>query len=220
MERLSRKKRRYVIMGDMNIDLMRMRTSDNYFQSLVSNGTRNMVSFPTRVTNETETIIDHILTNITEFDCKPTAGTVMNDISDHFTTFAIFPTQKTMPQDKPSIPIQVLSFKKYNPEEAKAYLQNEDWTDVFSQVEVDNAFSVFASKLTESQSRVIQRVDLKVQTKFQQPWMTSEIRKAQKERYRLYKKSKARPNNQELSDRYKRYRNNLCRIMRGAEKEY
>ena len=217
-EHLTSERKKILIMGDMNIDLLTIQPSDLYSQTLLSNGIKSMVTFPTRVTNQTETLIDHILTNMTDMNCKPTGGAIINDISDHYSTFAVFPNQEKMSNHKSNI--RILSFKKYRLEEAREKLQNENWTDITALNNVNEALNILISKLIKYQSEVIQTVEIKVESKFQQPWMTSGIRRSQKERYKLYKKSKAKSNNEELSNKYKRYRNNLCRIMRKAEKDY
>ena len=220
-EKLNQQKKRVVLMGDINIDLMRCRTSDPYFQALLSNGMKSMIVFPTRVQKESRTLIDHILTNMTNLDSEPIGGTLLNDISDHYTTFAVFPNMLLQHVNANQvIEKQILSFKKYNPDIAKAQLQEENWADIFSQSTVNDAFRTFVNKLSAYQSKVTELVQLTVENRYQQPWMTSEIRRAQKERYRLYKRSKSKPDNKELQEKYKRYRNDLCRLMRETEKKY
>ena len=62
-------------------------TSKHYQDILLSLGLVNLISKPTRITESSETIIDHILTNMPLQKVK--CGVVAHDISDHLPTFAI-----------------------------------------------------------------------------------------------------------------------------------
>ena len=79
-----------MITGDMNINTDKnnqTNTSKHYQDILLSLGLVNLISKPTRITESSETIIDHILTNMPLQKVK--CGVVTHDISDHLPTFAI-----------------------------------------------------------------------------------------------------------------------------------
>ena len=204
----------------MNVNLFSIKTTDPYCQALVSNGFKSTLIFATRVARSSETLIDHVLTNLTDTIWKPWSGTVMNDISDHNSTFLIFPHFYDENKIKETNYEQVFSFKGYRSETAKNLAANEDWSGILNSVSVNDAYELFQVKLTTLQSRVVKKVKVTEKSYLQQPWMTHGIRRAQKQRYILYKKTKLKPNNESLCDKYKRYRNLLCRIMRNAEKDF
>ena len=78
-----------VILGDINIDTAFPSTnsySKNYKDILLSLGLRNLINKPTRITNSTETILDHVLTNLNFEYCQ--SGILINDITDHLPIYA------------------------------------------------------------------------------------------------------------------------------------
>ena len=84
------------ILGDMNIDFLKYNhhtQTEEYLDMLHSNNISPIITKPTRITNYTATLIDHIYTNNTN---QMISGIVTVDISDHLPTFCIvdIPVQK------------------------------------------------------------------------------------------------------------------------------
>ena len=80
-----------VLAGDFNINTSKSSettVSKKYKDLLLSLGLTNLISKPTRIANSSETILDHILTNVPlqKLNC----GVVEHDVADHLPTFAIF----------------------------------------------------------------------------------------------------------------------------------
>ena len=78
-----------VILGDINIDTSipsNNSYSKPYKDILLSLGLRNLINKPTRITNSTETILDHVLTNLNFESCK--SGVLVNDITDYLPVYA------------------------------------------------------------------------------------------------------------------------------------
>ena len=86
MQALNDKKTKVMIMGDINIDLA---SQTNYVSDynllLQSNFFFSLITNPTRVTNSSKTIIDHVLTNDTDSILAP--GVLTYSISDHYPIF-------------------------------------------------------------------------------------------------------------------------------------
>ena len=57
-----------------------------YKNLLLSLGLRNLIGLPTRVTESTETIIDHCITNLPSTSIQ--SGVIQEDISDHYPIYA------------------------------------------------------------------------------------------------------------------------------------
>ena len=78
-----------VVLGDVNIDLaMRARTNDKakLTRFLTVNDLSQLIGSPTRVTNHSQTLIDHIYTNRPEL--YPVNGSCDLGLSDHYLIFA------------------------------------------------------------------------------------------------------------------------------------
>jgi hypothetical protein len=64
---ISKNKFDITIIGDMNIDLLKPK-STQYCENMAFHGFNSVMAFPTRITDCTETLIDHIFTkNTTSF---------------------------------------------------------------------------------------------------------------------------------------------------------
>ena len=66
----------------------------DYLHTVENNGFCNLITLPTRVTPDSETIIDHILINVTETAITP--GVLLDKISDHYSIYCLIsiPTLK------------------------------------------------------------------------------------------------------------------------------
>ena len=83
----------------MNIDFLKYNhhaQTEEYLDMLHSNNISAIITKPTRITNCTATLIDHIYTNNTNQTNQMISGIVTIDISDHLPTFcnADIPVQK------------------------------------------------------------------------------------------------------------------------------
>ena len=79
-----------IIMGDMNIDLLKFQSHTNtcnYLDNLFSHGFLPTITKPTRVTQSSATLIDHFYTN--DIPGNGSSGIIINDVADHFGTFYI-----------------------------------------------------------------------------------------------------------------------------------
>jgi hypothetical protein len=83
------------IQGDINIDLLTLKTTDPFYFFLLENNLNTTITTPTRYdpVHKTSTLIDVILTTLNE--THTTSGTVSPPISDHLQTYVILHTQST-----------------------------------------------------------------------------------------------------------------------------
>ena len=78
------------ILGDMNINFLNFSNhipTEEYLDMLYSNNFLPIITKPTRITNHTSTLIDHIYTNTPIEQITPGIATM--DISDHLPIFCI-----------------------------------------------------------------------------------------------------------------------------------
>lgn len=224
MEKLNIERKSVVLMGDFNINLFSGPGAQEYARIAIANGYKSTTAFPTRVeVNKrtggiTESLIDHVLLNVTTRD-PLLAGVLDLDISDHAMNFLSLPLQNNATKNE--IPDNtVLSFKNYTAEKAVSNVQRINWDDVHDTEDPSLAFDRFVTKLRKAQAEVIPTKPLSRNTQFKQPWLTNDLRQAQKQRQKLYKKCKKQPLSKELQERYKRLRNWVCNEIRKAEKRY
>ena len=80
-----------IFLGDINIDVAfdtSVSQSKTYQDILLGLDLKNLISRPTRITNTSETIVDHVLTNLPYDTVR--SGILVSDITDHFPVFGFF----------------------------------------------------------------------------------------------------------------------------------
>ena len=124
MEKLADEKKRCYIIGDVNIDINRTNQNspqaDRYMQGITSNGAFSLITKPTRVTDKTATVIDHIITNDTAHSVLPRV--IRTSLMDHY---AIMCKISKIEKLGKKLPISLFRNKKnFCPE---AFSDNLDW---------------------------------------------------------------------------------------------
>ena len=93
---LSHKKKVYYILGDFNINLHRhnrMNSFNLYINSILSHGAVPLITKPTRISNNSSTIIDHIITNDSKHELQ--SFIVKSDLTDHYPIFCVINKNST-----------------------------------------------------------------------------------------------------------------------------
>ena len=74
------------VMGDFNFDLLKLKEKpviNEYFETIMTNGFIPKITFPTRITRQSSTLIDNIFLKLTQQNINSTAGILQHQISDH-----------------------------------------------------------------------------------------------------------------------------------------
>ena len=83
---IKNRKRSSFICGDFNINLLLLDAKqhyNNFYDCVAEKIFFPQITLPTRIQNESYTLIDNIITNDTEKSIKSNSGILINDISDH-----------------------------------------------------------------------------------------------------------------------------------------
>jgi len=83
-----------VILGDMNIDLLKCYThskTNEYLDTIITHGYFPVITKPTRICSSAATLIDHIYIN--DISSTHHSGIIITDVTDHFGTFLITQNQ-------------------------------------------------------------------------------------------------------------------------------
>ena len=99
-------------------------------------------------------------------------------------------------------------------------MEQVDWDIICDASDIDDSYNAFIEKLKTVQDKHIPKVMIKPQSDFKQPWFNHELLQLRKEKTRLYKKLKTKPDSQIIKDRYKSLRNLFLSRMRTAERNY
>ena len=95
-----------ILGGDINIDLLKNNTStQNYLMTMLSNNLIPNITIPTRFTDRSTTLIDHIFTRLpkSKINNLITAGNFIVDITDHLANFVIYNIEIETTKERPFI---------------------------------------------------------------------------------------------------------------------
>ena len=208
------------LIGDYNIDLLKTDVhshSSEFLDTLLSNNFIPLINKPTRDNGKTATIIDNIFTN--EFsDNKYYQGIIFSDISDHFPIFHINENtgiDKAM-QDNTTWKRDV-TIRNINNFVGDCVAI--DWDFVCCYNDTQLAYTEFHNTLSEIYEKHFPIKKIKGIYKNRKPWLTEALKFSIKQKNKLYiKQLKHKSDINVLT--YKRYKCNLNRLIRKAERDY
>ena len=207
-----------IILGDMNIDTSGDNTHAAPYQTLLSSyNFAQIITQPTRITDHSNTIIDHLLTNITDYYIE--SGTIQSDITDHFPIFGIVNNFEHV--FKTDTSFFKYNFNSYNPEAFLADLDNLNWHTVYDCMDANQAYVAFYDTFYDIASKHLPIKLSRYKSKnIRKPWLSKGIMISIRKKHKLFAKLKNNPNNVNLKNYYKLYRNRLTKILKSARKTY
>jgi hypothetical protein len=201
-----------ILCGDFNINHFNDNSRKDLLDSLlVSFNLFSTVNFPTRIFNNSCTLIDNIYinTSLHEFSVYP----LINGLSDHDAQVI------TLNNIVISIPEQVYYFRRdisnYSVGQFTSLLSYENWEDVFSETAMNMAFNNFLNTFL----RIFYTCFPMVKSLYSnqpKPWLTSGIRTSctnKRKLYLVYRNS----NDPSIKERFKKYCHILDKVIRTAK---
>ena len=178
-----------ILMGDTNIDISvgtSVTQANTYQDLLLGLDVKNLISRPTRITNTTETIIDHILTNLSYDSVK--SGIVVSDITDHLPVFGLFNLPVKQKFIKPSLYRYFKSSKKPELVEVFSNILDSLRLDTSIDFDPDDYLEKVLGAVNNSVDKVfpLQKRSKKEIKKFKNPWITQGILNSIHECHYLY----------------------------------
>ena len=215
-----------ILMGDFNAGNIYLNDSTQqhsgitpFDQSLKDTaqvlGMSQLISQPTRITNNTKNLRDLIFTsNIKLVKYSGTYSSFAN--LDHFPIFAELDlTQSAKIDDDPTITIW--DYQKMDTELLTRQLLNSDWTSMMSK-NVDTATSEFIALLHDAADAAIPKIQL-IRKKHDKYWATSELKRHIRKRERLFKLAKQKQTEPNWS-RWRNQRNLVTALNRRLKNDY
>ena len=214
-EKISGEKKKIVLLGDFNIDLLKLDLHDDtstYFDIVFSFGLLPTILRPTRITCRSTTLIDNIFSNFG--DVATISGNLVCSISDHLPQFAMF--DFTIDKRKEKSHKLVRSFKKFNRENFLLDFFEIDWNKEFVPNNPDLNLAKFITKTNELIDYHAPFKKVKFCETPKKPWITKGILTSISRKNALYKrfmKEKDAVKKEILSSNFKIYKNWLTKIM-------
>ena len=217
---LDNEKKEVYIMGDMNVDLLKcmdhVKTRD-YIECLFANSFLPVITKPTRLTEFSATLLDHIYTNKREL--RVTAGIVLSDVSDHFGIFAMI---RQAQRTKDSISnILKRSFSQKNIDYFNNILSTTDFNIVLNETCPNIAYDTFSKIYQNTYNIAFPLKQYVIPRKFikKSPWMSKGLIKSSLTKSKLLKKKLATPS-VDNTDKYKKYYDIYNKLLRKAKSLY
>ena len=199
-------KKKCLIMGDVNINTFKQSNIAKEYLNLVgSAGFNPLISEATRITETSQTCLDHIHIN---FSLPSTGGSIAIEIADHLPVFSIFYRIDQTPFPDT---IEFRDFKRLNIDLFKVELNEVDWSPVYHSSYVNKSLSRFLHIFNRVSNKHAPIKSVKVSNNRSKPWITLGLKKSMRVWDKLYKQWLLTRNLNFLS-KYKMYLNKITYI--------
>ena len=221
ISKISSKEKHIMIMGDFNINLLRVEDhagTHSFFNNMTAHNLLPTIIRPTRITTHSATLIDNIFTNawpeINE------AKIITSDISDHLPIYTSFNFSFQKSGNN-----QPHNYRIINDQTKRAfdnYLSEINWapiTEACDKGNVNQAYDLFITLYKEAYDKAFPIFHEKHKTHFKQPWMSMGLLKSSRKKAKLYLKYIKNPT---VANKLKFtiYRNKFKTLRLQAERNY
>ena len=173
-----------VIVGDLNVDLLRPnKDSDFLTDQMQDRSFRQMITLATRETDKLATLIDHIYVRTRK---KATTTVVRTDISDHYITHVELDHRK---HEKSKSKITKRFLKKDDYEKVRLLLKSESW-ECMTPMSPDQAATYLSDVIIKTLDLVCKTETKELATKPINQWNTQGTLISLKRANELYKKAR------------------------------
>ena len=198
-----------LLLGDFNYCLLDKKTN-KFSEMMTSHGFSQIINKPTRVTNNSTSLIDHIYTNNT--DKISQAGVIESGISDHFITYCTRKKFKNFVGKHTTLKIR--SMKNYTKDTFVETLKRKEWNRVIQEKEdAGIALEIFNTMFIQSMDEICPEKEIRIKGRTE-PWIDAEILEAIRERDRALQKANRNKNKPDLRATYNRLRNKVVNLVK------
>ena len=212
----------FYCLGDFNINLLNIYARDEirrYANMLLGCNCRCLIDVPTRVTETSKTLIDHVITN--DKQRAVTTGVLISDLSDHYGVFAIIShidiknkiSNQLFIRDMTQFILDnfllALNYELYSLFEDKSKNVNELYEGF------EEAFTNLVDQFAPL--RTATRKEKKLGFK---PWITSDLIKSIRIKNKMFDRLHKNKGDLVLTKHYKTFRNALRRKLKQAKLDY
>lgn len=221
LNQLNKEPKDVFIMGDINIDLLKYidhpKTND-YLEDIFSQGFIPLITKPSRITNHSATLIDHIYTNKRE--THSSSGIVITDLSDHFGIFSI----TNLSHKKKLIHKAVSSYRAYTSENVQTFnnlLSAADFTTTLDEHCPNAAYKQFMTLYLNAHDIAFPLKTGNIPRKYVKhcPWITKGLVQSSITKSKLLHVKLKTPSNANII-KYKMFMKIYNRLLRIAKRTY
>ena len=220
------KNRKSFLLGDPNYNLIHMdkhKPTKDYYNLMVSSSFKQLITKPTRITETSKTLIDHIWTNDLRNTVTMESHIIITDITDHLPCLTIVKDTD----------INIKGYK-YISKRNMTDTNREKFSNKITQIkdalsfhatnkyenDLDNKFNNYFDHIRRIYNNCFPIITKKVHSKtFSKPWITSEVQKLIKKKDKLYSK-KLKDNTQLNRKKFKIAKKKMEDLKEKEKKSY
>ena len=187
-------------------------------QTFLSAGLLPTITRPTRVTHTAATLIDNLYIKNSQFE-KVFSGILTVDISDHFPIFLFIGKRRTKRHQ--TVTFQCRRVTADSIVNIKRLLNMTDW-NILLPLSVDEQFELFHRKLNEyiNICSPIKTITLRPKHTMREKWMTKGLLCSSQTLHKLRRKMTGKCNDDNISRKYRSFRNLYNRLIRISKIAY
>ena len=220
---VTKEKKICYLVGDLNIDLLKHeehRPTSDFVDILYANNMFPLIVKPTRVTDKSATLIDHITTNNFDIYSRHKQGILMSFISDHYALFHIAGNTQFQPSISNCKTLK-RDMRHQNVQRFVNEMKIVNWNQVLECDNAQLAYSTFHKVISEKYNKCFPlRKSSGNRYTNNNPWLSPAMKESIKVKNKLYINRNMGDNKQEKLAFYKLYRNKLNHILRITERKY
>lgn len=205
------------ILGDFNLDLMKNNEKNvfEFINLMYSFSLFPLITKPTRVTNDSATLIDHIW--ITRTEDNIANYIIHSDITDHFPVLSQFNSIKREPAKPVFIKKRLITQTAV--EHFITDLSEVNWEDVLTSNCASESYNLFFTRFISFYHKHFPEKNICLKKKDERsPYVTPALKKSIKEKNRLERLASKWPIT--FKEIYRQYRNKLTSLLRAAKNKY
>ena len=201
------------LLGDINVNYLSKSSHKDLKDIFITHGLDQLVKEPTRITNETKTLIDVIMTN--KRSSVQLTKVIPLSLSDHDCVMCV---RKINFHKTPFRTIKCRDYSKYNHRDLARDVENYDWSPVDTANNVNTAWDYLNQALTYIVNQHAPLITKRVKGR-QCPWLSHKVKTIMNTRDKILRK--ARKSNKECDwSMYKRLRNMCNNKVKQAKQKY
>ena len=195
------------IVGDTNYDLLRLnhhKDTEEYYSLFTNHMYQQSITKPTRITDHSATVIDHIWQNDisqSKSSLKNRQGIIYTDISDHLPVFLI---TKSHPSKNTKTKITYREITESNMNKYKLNLQSIFTSNYFIPDDLNNTYNKFNNCITQiiNESFPLKQKTVRQKT-MTKHWLNNEILQEIKYKDKLFAKKLKNPTQENIDNYHK-----------------
>lgn len=211
-----------IVIGDTNIDLCSAeKYVTDYKEILSTYGFVSLINKYTREEGNIKTCIDHIFLKNTSssITSKLVPSILKTKITDHYPIALNILVESQSEGEAGCIQLRNYT-EKINEAVLLELVRQESWDDLYNSGDVNYCTEIFIKTLQQYIERAVEIKRVNSKFKKRKPWITNGIINSIRKRDQLHAQLTKSPDNIDLRDRYKHYRNKIHTIIKKAKNDY